>query len=79
MESTEITMGFLADSGHARALVHAGIANSRFPLKSVAGKTFPAFPVHARPAILGIWLEPHCMYNSLSLQVKGQFKWATHN
>ena len=23
------------------------------------GKTFPAFPVHAQPAIFRIWLEPH--------------------
>ena len=40
---------------HARAVMHVGIANYRFPLKSVAGKTFPAFPVHAQPAILCIW------------------------
>ena len=40
----------------ARAVMHAGIANLRFPLKSAAGgKTFPAFPVHAQPAILRIW------------------------
>ena len=26
---------------------------------SVAGKTFPAFPAHAQPAILRIWLEAH--------------------
>ena len=35
-----------------RAVMHAGIANWRFPLKSVAGKTFPAFPAHAQPAIV---------------------------
>ena len=35
-----------------RAVMHAGIANYRFPLKLVAGETFPAFPVHAQPAIL---------------------------
>ena len=39
----------------ARAVMHAGIANWRFPLTSVAGKTFPAFPAHAQPAILRIW------------------------
>ena len=33
--------------------MHAGIANSMFPLKSVAGKTFPA--LMAQPAILRIW------------------------
>ena len=43
----------------ARAVMHAGIANWRFPLKSVAGKTFPTFPVHAQPAILRIWLDAH--------------------
>ena len=31
------------------------IANLRFPLKSVAGKPFPAFPVHAQHVILRIW------------------------
>ena len=40
---------------HARAVMHAGIAYWRFPLKSVAGKTFPGFPAHAQPAILRIW------------------------
>ena len=44
-----------AMGGHARAVVHAGIANPRFPLKAVAGKTFPAFPAHAKPTILRIW------------------------
>ena len=43
-------MGFSIDSAHARSVMHAGIANSRFPLTSVAGKTFPAFQAHARPA-----------------------------
>ena len=28
---------------------------------SVAGKTFPAFPAHAQPAILRIWKEAHGM------------------
>ena len=50
-----VIMGFLPDSGHARAVMHAGIANSRFSLKSVAGKTFLTFPAHARPAVLCIW------------------------
>ena len=35
----------------ARTVMHAGIANKRFPLMLVAGKTFPAFPAHAQPAI----------------------------
>ena len=39
----------------ARAVMHAGIANQRFPLKSVAGKMFPASPAHVQTAILRIW------------------------
>ena len=30
-----------------------------FPLKSVAGKTFPTFPAHAQLTILRIWQEAH--------------------
>ena len=41
----------------ARAVMHVGIANSRFPLKSESGKTFPAFPAHAQPTLLRIWQE----------------------
>ena len=44
---------------HARPVMHAGIANKRFPLKSVAGKSFPAFPAHAQPTILRIWQEAY--------------------
>ena len=40
---------------HARAVMHAEIANYRFPVKSVAGETFLEFPAHAQPAILRIW------------------------
>ena len=40
---------------YARAVMHAVIANKRFPLKSVAEKTFPAFPAHTQPVILLIW------------------------
>ena len=42
-----------------RAVMHAGIANKWFSLKSVAGKTLPAFPAHAQPAILRIWKKAH--------------------
>ena len=38
-----------------RAMMPVGIANQWFPLKYVAGKTFPTFPAHAQPAILRIW------------------------
>ena len=38
-----------------RAVMHAGIANYRLPLKLMAAKTFPAFPAHAQRAILRIW------------------------
>ena len=34
---------------------------SVFLLKSVAGKTFPAFPAHAQPTISRIWQEAHHM------------------
>ena len=34
----------------AHAVMHARISNQRFPLKSAAWKTFPAFPAHAQPA-----------------------------
>ena len=44
---------------HARAVMHASIDDYRFPLESVAGKTFPTFPAHAQPAILRIWQEAH--------------------
>ena len=47
-------MGFLTDTGHARAAMDTGIANWQFPLSSVAGKTFPAFSAQAQPAILRI-------------------------
>ena len=49
-------------------VMHAGIANLRFPLMSVAGKTFPAFPVHAQPAILRIWQEAHDNYVSFFMK-----------
>ena len=32
--------------------MHAGIADWLFPLKSVVGKAFPAFPAHAQLTIL---------------------------
>ena len=31
----------------------------RDPQPAVAGKTFPAFPAHAQPAIVCIWQEAH--------------------
>ena len=34
-----------------------------FHFKSVAGKTFPAFPAHAQPAILRIWQEAHVNFD----------------
>ena len=59
MEMNNIVMGFLLDIDDARVVMHVGIANPRYPLKSAAGKTFPAFPAHAQPVILRIWLEAH--------------------
>ena len=43
----------------ARAVMHTGVANWRFPLKSVVGKTLPTFPTHAQPVIVRIWQEAH--------------------
>ena len=52
------SMGHLPDTQNcrlrmrdARDVMHAMIANYRVPLKSVAGKTLPAFPVYAQTAI----------------------------
>ena len=49
------------DKHHARAVMHSGIANQQFPLKSMAGKTIPTFPAHAQPAIIRIWQEAHAV------------------
>ena len=46
----------------SRAVMHAEIANWQFPVKSVVGKTFPAFRAHAQLAILRIWYEAHALY-----------------
>ena len=52
------------DMHHGTCVTHApwcmpGSLTSVFFFKSVAEKTFPAFPAHAHPAILRIWLEAH--------------------
>ena len=67
-----------------RAVVHAGIANQRSPLKSMAGKTFPAFPTHAQPAILHIGKMPmgyiQTWWNSCHQYfLNDNFACATHN
>ena len=46
---------------HAHAVMHQGIVHQRFPLKSVARKTFPAFPMHMQTAILHIWSGVHIL------------------
>ena len=38
-----------------RAVMHVGVVNYRFPLKSVALKKVLAFPTHAQLAFLRIW------------------------
>ena len=40
-----------------------GIVNQRFPLKLVAGKTFPAFPAHAHPKFYLSGKRPIKMYS----------------
>ena len=52
------------DMHHGTCVTHVtrcmpGSLTSVFLLKSVAGKTFPAFPTHAQPTILRIWQEAH--------------------
>ena len=52
------------DMQHGTCVTHVpwcrpGSLASGFSLKSVAGKTFPAFPAHAQPTILRIWQEAH--------------------
>ena len=54
----------------ARAVVHDGIANLRFTFKSVAVRTYSAFPVHAQPAILRIWWEAHRISNPSDVMMK---------
>ena len=46
----------------ARAVMHVGIANPRWP-----GKSFPAFPAHAQPTTLRIWQEAHAKPSPLSI------------
>ena len=43
--------------------MHVGIANLQWQ-----GKTFPAFPAHAQPAVLRIWQESHCLLLPLTHQ-----------
>ena len=47
----------------SRAVMHAGVTNYRFHLKSVVGKTLPVFPAHAQPVILRIWSHAHSVIN----------------
>ena len=51
MDVLIFSVGFFIDSGHPRAVMHARVVNSLFLMKSMVGKTFIAFPAHARPAI----------------------------
>ena len=41
------------DMHYGTCVMHAGIANWRFPLKSDTGKKFPAFPAHAQFYVSG--------------------------
>ena len=52
------------DMHHGTCVTHVpwcmpGSLTSRFLLSRRRGKTFPAFPAHAQPAILRIWQEAH--------------------
>ena len=44
---------------HLLRCMPGSLTSGFLPLKSVAGKTFPAFPVHAQPTILRIWQVAH--------------------
>ena len=53
------------DMHHGTCVTHVpwcmpGSLTSGFLWNRRRGKTFPAFPAHAQPAILHIWLEGHC-------------------
>ena len=43
------------DMHHGTCVMHVPWCMPGFHLKSVAGKTFPAFPAHAQPTFLHIW------------------------
>ena len=43
----------------ARAVMHAGIANYRFPLKSVLGENVPGIPGACATRNFTIWKEAH--------------------
>ena len=52
------------DMHHGTCVTHVpwcmpGSLTSGFPWSRWRGKTFPAFPAHAQPAILCIWQEAH--------------------
>ena len=56
------------DMHHGTCVTHvpwcmSGSLTSGFFWNRRRGKTFPAFPAHAQPAILRIWYEAHCQWN----------------
>ena len=53
--------------------MHAGIPNYRFPLKSMAGKTFPALPAPAQPAILMFLLRGPCPHQSQTSPARTEY------
>ena len=58
----------VSDSGmhHGTCVTHVPWCMSG-SLTCVAGKTFPAFPAHAQPAILHIWQEAHAIVKYTSM------------
>ena len=48
----------------ARAVMPIGITNQRFPLKSVTGKTFPAFCMLHNPLL---WLSPSILHHYMGI------------
>ena len=61
------------DMHHGTCVTHvpwcmSGSLTSGFLWNRWRGKTFPAFPAHAQPAILRIWQEAHCnLHGTLSI------------
>ena len=57
----------VSDPDMYHVMMHAGIANKWFPLMSVVGQTFLAFPVHVQPAILPTCMSAGCNGTTINL------------
>ena len=64
-----------SDIHHGTCVTHVAWCMPGSPLKSATGKTFAAFPAHAPPASLRIWLEAH---GHRDANVSGRWKCQIH-